>query len=179
LRILFIRPKTRTSVHAPLGFLHLASGLPSRGHESAILDGMVSRITPETAACRAREFHADVIGFGGMSCEYPENRAFAVRLRQLLPGVTTIFGGAHASGNPEQCLQDAADFVLAGEGEITLPRLLNHWLRPALQATRRVSPSSFEIAAKLPSGTAPDWSSGTIAGYFGGVDLSSGRPTAT
>ena len=125
MRLLFIRPKSRTFVHAPLGFLHLASAVRNRGHEVAILDGMVAEITPEIAAARAREFGVDAIGFGGMTCEYPENREFALRLRALVPGVTVIFGGAHASGNPEQCIGDGADFVVVGEGEITLPGLLD------------------------------------------------------
>jgi anaerobic magnesium-protoporphyrin IX monomethyl ester cyclase len=125
MRLLFIRPKSRTFVHAPLGFLHLASALRSRGHEAAILDGMAAEVTPEIAAAKAREWSAGAIGFGGMSCEYPENRVFALRLRALMPGATFVFDGAHASGNPEQCLGDGADFVLVGEGEVTLPRLLD------------------------------------------------------
>ena len=104
---------------------------------------MVARVTPETVAARARVWNADAIGFGGMSCEYPENRAFALRLRELLPKIPILFGGAHASGNPEQCLQDAADFVLVGEGEITLPRLLD---------SLRDKPS----ASRLWVGTPPD-----------------------
>lgn len=125
MRLLFIRPKSRTLVHAPLGFLHLASALRSHGHEAAILDGMVAEVTPEVAAAKAREWSASAIGFGGMSCEYPENRAFALQLRALAPGAIFVFGGAHASGNPEQCLKDGADFVIVGEGEVTLPRLLD------------------------------------------------------
>jgi len=128
MRLLFVRPKVRTSVHAPLGLLHLASGLRSRGHEAAILDGMVAEVTPEVAALKVREWSADAVGFGGMSCEYPENNAFALRLRQLIPSVTFIFGGPHATGNAEQCLREGADFVVTGEGEVVLPRLLDSML---------------------------------------------------
>ena len=125
MRVLLVRPKSRTLVHAPLGFLHLASALEARGHSVSILDGMTTRVTPDSTAVLASKSGAGAVGFGGMSCEYPENREFAAALRARLPDVRVVFGGPHATGNPQLCLRDCADYVVTGEGEITFPRLLD------------------------------------------------------
>jgi len=51
------------------------------------------------------------------------------RLRTLdLPGVTVIAGGPHPSGDPPGTLDMGVDAVVVGEGEITLPALVERLL---------------------------------------------------
>ena len=51
------------------------------------------------------------------------------RLRTLdLPGVTVIAGGPHPSGDPQGTLDMGVDAVVVGEGEITLPALVERLL---------------------------------------------------
>ena len=60
-----------------------------------------------------------------MTCEFPDAVAEARRLKQVHPGIKIVFGGAHASGDPEECLKSGVvDYVIAGEGEIALASLL-------------------------------------------------------
>lgn len=44
--------------------------------------------------------------------------------REIAPVAKVIVGGAHATIQPEEVLNNGADFVIRGEGEIALPRLL-------------------------------------------------------
>jgi radical SAM superfamily enzyme YgiQ (UPF0313 family) len=60
-----------------------------------------------------------------MTCEFPDAVKEAARLKSVHPRIKIVFGGAHPSGDPEECLKTGAvDYVIAGEGEIALTELL-------------------------------------------------------
>ncbi|HEY7392140.1 MAG TPA: radical SAM protein [Bryobacteraceae bacterium] len=61
-----------------------------------------------------------------MTCEFPAAVEEARRLKAAHSGIQIIFGGAHPSGDPEECLRTGVvDYVIAGEGEIALTALLD------------------------------------------------------
>jgi radical SAM superfamily enzyme YgiQ (UPF0313 family) len=61
-----------------------------------------------------------------MTCEFPEAVDEARRLKSRHPGVKVVFGGAHPSADPEECLKTGVvDYVIVGEGEIALTQLLD------------------------------------------------------
>jgi B12 binding domain len=67
-----------------------------------------------------------MVGIGCMTCEFPQAIAEARRLKQSHPGLKIVFGGAHPTGDPAECLQSGAvDYVVVGEGEIPLAKLLD------------------------------------------------------
>src|SRR5262245_52855952 len=67
-----------------------------------------------------------VIGIGCMTCEFPEALHESRRLKHVHPGIKVILGGAHPSGAPEECLSSGVvDYVIVGEGEIALTKLLD------------------------------------------------------
>ena len=61
-----------------------------------------------------------------MTCELPDALAEARRLKESHPGIKVVFGGAHPSADPEECLKSGVvDYVIVGEGEIPLKALLD------------------------------------------------------
>jgi radical SAM superfamily enzyme YgiQ (UPF0313 family) len=67
---------------------------------------------------------ADVIGFSSITCTLPRTGDLVVRARAINPSATILFGGPEPTCEPRRSLDLGADFVLRGEAEITLPRLL-------------------------------------------------------
>jgi len=126
--ILFVRPMApfnRYIQNVPLNYIHLAAYLREQGFRSAILDMVFADVTPAHVDRVIREQGARVAGIGCMTCEFPQAVAEARRLKAAHPGIKIVFGGAHPSGDPEECLRTGVvDFVIVGEGEIALAELL-------------------------------------------------------
>jgi anaerobic magnesium-protoporphyrin IX monomethyl ester cyclase len=127
-QIAFIRPMAtfnRYIQNVPLNYIHLAAYLREQGHTPHILDMVFDDVTPAAVDSHLREHGISVVGIGCMTCEFPAAVAEARRLKQIHPNMRIVFGGAHPSGDPEECLKTGVvDYVIAGEGEIALDRLL-------------------------------------------------------
>ncbi len=129
MRIAFIRPSARANAYinnVPLNYVHLAAYLRQHGHEAEILDLILRGTTTEEVDEHIRRRSLKIAGIGCMTCELPDAIEEARRLKQQHPGIRVVFGGAHASGDPGECLASGVvDYVIAGEGEIALVRLLD------------------------------------------------------
>jgi len=68
---------------------------------------------------------AAVVGFSTITCTLPRTRELLNELRAVNPGAITIFGGPESTCDPARSFACGADFVLKGEGELALPRLLD------------------------------------------------------
>ena len=79
----------------------------------------------EHLARRARECGAPLIGISALCTPYAgEALAAAAAIKALHPAGTIVMGGHHATVLPEHLLASpAVDFVLRGEGEVSLPLL--------------------------------------------------------
>src|SRR5439155_12574226 len=76
-------------------------------------------------------------GISATPPQYPKTKAAHRRIRELEPGATTVLGGAHvnAARCRREAIQDGFDFVVSGEGELTLQdivegRIVRDNLRP-------------------------------------------------
>jgi radical SAM superfamily enzyme YgiQ (UPF0313 family) len=127
--IAFIRPRApfnRFIQNVPLNYIHLTAYLRERGYEPVILDAVFDEITPTHIDRVIKERRITVVGIGCMTCELPQAIEEAARLKQVHPELRIVFGGAHPSGDPEECLRSGVvDYVIVGEGEIPLARLLD------------------------------------------------------
>ncbi|MEI6126343.1 MAG: radical SAM protein [Pseudomonadota bacterium] len=70
-------------------------------------------------------------GAVGISCQFTpyvqETIKIAALVKELSPGIPVIVGGAHASSLPEEILKiPSIDYVVIGEGEGVLPKLIHH-----------------------------------------------------
>src|SRR5450432_1779437 len=125
----FVRPPApfnRYIQNVPLNYIHLAGWLRQAGREVHILDMVIDGVTPDSVDQFIRLHGIRVVGIGCMTCEFPAAVDEARRLKTAHPGLQIVFGGAHPSGDPEECLRTGVvDYVVVGEGEISLTALLN------------------------------------------------------
>lgn len=125
----FVRPPApfnRYIQNVPLNYIHLAAWLRQAGREVHILDMVIDGVTPAYVDGFIREHGIRVAGIGCMTCEFPTAVEEARRLKAAHPGIRIVFGGAHPSGDPEECLRTGVvDYVVVGEGEIALTALLD------------------------------------------------------
>jgi anaerobic magnesium-protoporphyrin IX monomethyl ester cyclase len=128
MEIVFIRPVAplnRYIQNVPLNYIHLAAYLRKNRHKSKILD-MVVEESSDRVDQYLRDNRVQIVGIGCMTCELPDAFAEARRLKENHPGIKVVFGGAHPSADPEECLKSGVvDYVVVGEGEIPLTALLD------------------------------------------------------
>src|SRR5439155_20159769 len=127
--IAFVRPMARLNRYiqnVPLNYVHLAAYLRQQGHEPRILDMVFDGVTPEFVDRQIREHDIRVAGIGCMTCELPQALEESRRLKAAHPGLKIVFGGAHPSGDPEECLRSGlVYYALVGVGELSLVLLLD------------------------------------------------------
>jgi anaerobic magnesium-protoporphyrin IX monomethyl ester cyclase len=125
----FIRPMAQANRYiqnVPLNYVHMAAWLREHGHSAQIFDHVFDDVTHELVDTAIRERRIRVVGIGCMTCEFPQAVEEAKRLKNVHPDLKIVFGGAHPSGDPEECLATGAvDYVIVGEGEIALTALLD------------------------------------------------------
>jgi len=109
----------------PLGLLYLAGELQRLGRdEAAVLDAQVHR--PDDALIRKKiaSFSPDVVGVTALSFTMPDVLAVCGMAKEA--GATTVLGGPHPHIYPEETAAlEGVDYVLMGEGEKSLPALLD------------------------------------------------------
>lgn len=117
----------KANIMPPLGLAMLAAYLERRGFTADIVDCFA-----DPAADRGiREYLTDrrpaFLGFSCTTSSFLDGARIAAAAKELLPGVTTVFGGPHVSALRERVLRDypAVDLVVVGEGEETLVDLLD------------------------------------------------------
>ncbi len=109
-----------------VAFVYLAGALRAAGFEPVIYDAMTANHDLERIGQELERIAPDMVLTSAYTPSYPA----AIRLLELakrtLPGVVTGIGGVHAHFMYDEVLRtagDAVDFVLRGEGELTVPEL--------------------------------------------------------
>lgn len=134
MRVAFINPRHtaadrfRQKCTPPLGLLYLTSALRRAGHESLILDDNVRLFPPDELRERLAAFAPDLVGLPFLSEVVHEIDRLLAVVRQIAPQVPVVIGGATATALPAwtRDLFPNADFVLAGEADHTIVRLVEH-----------------------------------------------------
>ena len=109
-----------------LGIAYLAAALKAKGHSVVLADLRTLsgwRQYTELLKTAAPQF----VGISIHSVEFSIALEAARIAKETVPGVTTIAGGIHPTMFPEECLSTGAfDFVIQGEGELSLPKLIDN-----------------------------------------------------
>lgn len=151
--IAFVRPRAplnRYIQNVPLNYLALAAWVRERGCTPLILDMALPAVTPATVDEAIRRHGVRVAGIGAMTCELPQALDEARRLKAAHPGIRVVFGGAHPSADPQECLASGVvDYVVAGEGEAALEGLLTR-LRRGEEPEERVLQAPAPDVGALP-----------------------------
>jgi len=135
----------RVSVFFPLGLAYIAAFLEQKGtYEIKVLDALCEGditeptvldhgeflrygLTDDDIFKEIAKFSPDIIG---VSCLFSAMQKDAVDIcmiaKKVNPGILTIMGGAHAGAVAKKMLEqeEAIDFIIQGEGEITFSDLV-------------------------------------------------------
>jgi len=105
----------------PLGLAYIAAVLEKEGHDVAIIDAAVEKLSLDQAADRAASFAPGVLGLTSTTNLFDCAVALGKRLKERLGDVPLLLGGPHVSVNPEHALSHACfDVGVLGEGERTM-----------------------------------------------------------
>lgn len=119
--------------YPPLGTLYAAAILRERGQSVALFDAMLAGSTDEWAAALDRYqpryavlFEDNFNYLSKMSLLRMREAAFAMLDAAKARGCRVICCGADETDHADLYLARGADFVLLGEGDLTLPELIAH-----------------------------------------------------
>src|SRR5512139_2400329 len=109
-----------------MGILVLAAVARQHGYGVHLVDAKQHGTTVDDACRQIARLHPDYLGIPATTVSVTNGARIAARLKELVPGVITILGGAHVSAIPERTLEafPSIDFAIAGEAEVALPELL-------------------------------------------------------
>jgi radical SAM superfamily enzyme YgiQ (UPF0313 family) len=109
-----------------MGVLVLAAVAREQGYAVCLVDAKAHGSTVEDVAQRIAAARPDYLGLSATTISVTNADRIAARVRELVPGVVTILGGAHVSAIPERTLEafPNIDYGIVGEGEISLFELL-------------------------------------------------------
>ena len=106
----------------PNGIGYLAGMLEANGARCWFIDGIKDRLTVEDILARASALKPDLVGIPLLTPMYKTSKALILELARA--GFRTVAGGPHASALPAETLAETgADYLVFGEGEITLLEL--------------------------------------------------------
>ena len=126
-KIVLINPRLNTwspTVYVPLGITTIAAVLELKGYDVELIDLNVGNI-------KSREFQkkistADIVGITGMITSYRDVLKLVSKVKELNSKVPIVLGGSLATTVPKELLQStSADFIVLGEGENTVIKLIN------------------------------------------------------
>jgi len=119
------------SVMPPLGLAWIGAFLEREGHVVQILDAHAERLVPDVIGQRVREAEPfEIVGLTCTTSLYSAAMETARVVRAAAPKAKIVLGGVHPTVLPEETLAEpAVDWVVRGEGELTLSELASG--RPA------------------------------------------------
>ena len=129
-------------VYMPFGLLYIAAQLEKEGHNVELFDALLkAKIlkdknhtdrwhfgeTWDVIAKIIEKSNPQVVGITSMFYSQSKNtKKVAAITKQVNPRILTVVGGSHPSANPQDMLiEKTIDFVIVGEGEYVMPRLLD------------------------------------------------------
>lgn len=133
-RIALVTPPYHSGVVETAGswpnvaFVYLAGALRAAGHDPIIYDAMTMNHDVEEIGRQLQAMAPDIVLTSCYTPSYPAGVRLLRIAKETLPGVITGVGGVHAHFMWDEVLDrdgDVVDFVLRGEGERTVPELVD------------------------------------------------------
>ena len=111
----------------PQGLLSIAAYLIAQGHDVFVYDclGPDVPLDLQKQAQAILAYQPQIVGFSATTSSFPDAADLAQRIKEQSPDTITVCGGVHVSALEGKLLQDypAFDFLVTGEGEITMSEL--------------------------------------------------------
>jgi radical SAM superfamily enzyme YgiQ (UPF0313 family) len=111
----------------PQGLLSIAAYLAQKGHDVFVYDclgpGAPTDLQKQARAILSYQPH--IVGISATTSSFPDAADLAEIIKGQSPNTMTVCGGVHVSALQGKLLQDypAFDFLIAGEGELTMAEL--------------------------------------------------------
>lgn len=106
-----------------LGLAYIASVLEKNGYEVSVVD---LNVEPEEKFTKLVKEN-DVLGLTATTMTIAESMKLIKKAKRINPNIKIIMGGPHPTCQPKEVLEiGGADFVVYGEGEITIVDLLKN-----------------------------------------------------
>jgi radical SAM superfamily enzyme YgiQ (UPF0313 family) len=116
--------------YPPLGLLSIAAYLQKHGPEGIhvqVLDTVLLELTEHQVEEYIRNEAPDVVGVQTLTFTLLDSLAMARIAKKVNPDITTVLGGRHCDIYPVETLsQPGVDFVVSGDGEVVMTRLIEH-----------------------------------------------------
>jgi len=111
----------------PQSLGYLATSLRMHGKEVDILDAAKDNIPPQVVAEIVKKKKYDVVGFYVLSPLLTSVKIYSEEIKKICPDTVIVVGGPHPTFEPEHTLTflDKVDFACKGDGEETLPFILD------------------------------------------------------
>ncbi|MEI6577953.1 MAG: radical SAM protein [Eubacteriales bacterium] len=125
MNVLLVCPKpelSTRSVFVPLGILSIATHLIEKGHTVKFIDRSICKYDVEQVI---KDFQPDIVGISLMSTKsVPDALSISKTAKEL--GIPVVWGGTLIFSIPGLVLKSGfVDYVVIGEGEITMLALIN------------------------------------------------------
>jgi anaerobic magnesium-protoporphyrin IX monomethyl ester cyclase len=132
-KILFITPPYHAGVvevagsWVPLYLVYLAGAAQEAGFKAEIYDAMTKKVGYEEIEKQIVDSNPDFVAVSTITCTVPDAIKVIELAKRVNPEINTILGGVHASLMYDEMfsLTDSLDFVVRGEGELTIAELLS------------------------------------------------------
>ncbi len=110
----------------PVNVLPMAACVEQQGISSVrVIDGESLGLSPEDLAGEILRNRPQIVGVSVYTPAYPKAIELVARVKELRPEVITVLGGKHPTHRYGEILNDRnVDFVVVGEGEETLPKII-------------------------------------------------------
>lgn len=142
----------------PHGILSIAAWLEREGFGVFIHDCLGPHASPvfQSNINEILQLGPDLVGFSATTSSFPDAANMAAAMKAARPDLATVCGGVHCSAMGGSLLQDYRDFdfLIQGEGEITLAELA-HGVDPSM-VKGLVWRNGNEIVANNPREMIPD-----------------------
>ena len=108
-----------------LSLSNLAAFLETNGHKVLIKDFFVEQYLEKNFLKYITSLKPDLIGITSFTRNYTQTRRLLKTLKKDCSECPVVMGGPHPTALPEDVLKDGADYVIRGEGELTILELLD------------------------------------------------------
>lgn len=109
----------------PMGILYVASACLKRGIETKIIDQYVNNLSNKEVLGMLEKENPNFVGFSLTSLAFENSIILAKNIKKKIKNCRIVAGGPWASLRRDKILEYREfDYVIYGEGEITLPQLL-------------------------------------------------------
>ncbi len=137
-----------------LGFVYIAGSLRSAGYDVQIYDAMSYFHGYAEIGKKIEEYKPDAVALTAITASVNECLKVCNLVKEINRTTVTVLGNVHPTFCWEEILREhnGVDYIVRGEGEITLPELLTcHFLKGDLSKVKGIAFRSGNKAAATPS----------------------------